>query len=92
MPIEAIPALYQPSPWAGLQSVVMVVRIRHLWNQTTREVQFYLSSLPCDAVQIGRAIRVHWGIENQLRARSGCHQWLRMLPVSAQVMARKTLL
>lgn len=66
MPVEAIPALYQPSPWAGLQSVVMVVRVRHLWNQTTREVQFYLSSLPCDAVQIGRAIRVHWGIENQL--------------------------
>lgn len=29
-------------------------------------MQFYLSSLPCDAVQIGRAIRTHWGIENQL--------------------------
>ncbi len=27
---------------------------------------FYLSSLPCDAIQIGRAIRAHWGIENQL--------------------------
>jgi predicted transposase YbfD/YdcC len=29
-------------------------------------MQFYLSSLPCDAVRIGRAIRIHWGIENQL--------------------------
>lgn len=66
VPVEAIPDLYQPSPWAGLQSVVMVVRVRHLWNKTTREVQFYLSSLPCDAVHIGRAIRVHWGIENKL--------------------------
>jgi predicted transposase YbfD/YdcC len=27
---------------------------------------FYLSSLPCDAVVIGRVIRAHWGIENRL--------------------------
>lgn len=66
VPVAALPDLYQPSPWAGLQSVVMVVRVRQLWNKTTREVQFYLSSLPCDAVRIGRAIRAHWGIENQL--------------------------
>jgi len=46
--------------------VVMVVRVRQLWNKTTREVQFYLSSLPCDAQCIGRAIRTHWGIENKL--------------------------
>jgi len=66
VPATVIPNLYQPSPWAGLQSLVMVVRVRQLWNQTTREVQFYLSSLPCDADRIGRAIRAHWGIENQL--------------------------
>lgn len=66
VPVAAIGNLYQPSPWAGLQTVVMVVRVRQLWNKTTREVQFYLSSLPCDAVRIGRAIRAHWGIENQL--------------------------
>lgn len=35
-------------------------------NLTTREVQFYLSSLPGDALRIGQAIRQHWGIENQL--------------------------
>ena len=29
-------------------------------------MQFYLSSLPSDALSIGRAIRQHWGIENQL--------------------------
>lgn len=66
VPLEAIPALYQPTPWAGLQSLVRVVRVRHLWNKTTREVQFYLTSLPCDAQRIGRAIRTHWTIENQL--------------------------
>jgi predicted transposase YbfD/YdcC len=64
--LTAIPDLYQASAWSGLQTVVMVIRVRQLWNKTTREVQFYLSSLACDAVAIGRAIRAHWGIENQL--------------------------
>ncbi len=66
VPVAAIGNLYQQSQWLGLQTVVMVVRVRHLWNKTTREVQFYLSSLPCDAARLGRAIRAHWGIENQL--------------------------
>lgn len=65
VPVAAINNLYQPRLWAGLQSVAMVVRVRHLWNKTTREVQFYLSSLHSDAQLIGRAIRQHWGIENQ---------------------------
>ena len=75
VPSTAIADLYQPSPWAGLQSVVMVIRVRQLWHKTTREVQFYLSSLPCDAQRIGRAIRAHWGIENKLHARLGCDFW-----------------
>ena len=66
VPVAAISDLYQPTPWAGLQSLVMVVRVRQLWNKTTREVQFYLTSLLADAVRISRAIRAHWGIENQL--------------------------
>ncbi len=65
VPIAAIGQLYQPKLWAGLQSLVMVVRVRHLWNKTTREMQFYLTSLNSDAQIIGRAIRQHWGIENQ---------------------------
>ena len=48
VPVSALGDIYQPKAWAGLQSVVMVVRVRHLWNQTTREVQFYLASLPSD--------------------------------------------
>lgn len=66
VPVSQMAELYSQQQWVGLQTVVMVVRVRHLWNQTTREVQFYLSSLPCDAQGIGRAIRQHWGIENQL--------------------------
>jgi len=44
----------------------MVVRVRHLWNKITHEVQFYLTSLDSDALILGRAIRLHWGVENGL--------------------------
>jgi predicted transposase YbfD/YdcC len=58
--------LYKQNQWSGLQTIVRVVRTRHLWNKTTLEVMFYLSSLPPDAQQLGKAIRQHWSIENQL--------------------------
>ncbi len=66
LPVSQLAGLYQQQQWAGLQSVVMVYRKRYLWNQQTEETQFFLTSLPCDAQRIGRAIRLHWGIENQL--------------------------
>ena len=66
VPVEQIGKLYQQEQWARLQTVVIVERTRRLWNETTHEVQFYLSSSLADAVNIGRAIRQHWGIENQL--------------------------
>lgn len=64
--VHQIAGLYKQNQWAGLQSLVMVVRTRHLWNKTTREVMFYLSSLPANAQHLGKAIRQHWSIENQL--------------------------
>ena len=44
----------------------MMVRVRQLWNKTTYEIMFYLTSLENDAGKIGRAIRCHWGVENSL--------------------------
>jgi predicted transposase YbfD/YdcC len=58
--------LYKQAQWCGLQTIVRVIRTRHLWNQTTSEVMFYLSSLPPNAQKLGQAIRQHWSIENQL--------------------------
>lgn len=72
VPVTAIDELYQPKLWAGLQSLAMVVRVRHLWNKTTRSVQFYLTSLNSDAQIIGRAIRQHWGIENEVHWTLDC--------------------
>ncbi len=64
--IDQMGDLYKQTQWSGLQTIVRVVRTRHLWNKTTTEVMFYLSSLPPDAQQLGKAIRQHWSIENQL--------------------------
>ncbi len=66
VPVSQLPPLYQQADWLGLKTVVMVVRVRHLWNKITREVQFYLTSLDSDALILGRAIRLHWGVENSL--------------------------
>lgn len=64
--VAQLGGLYKQEQWAGLRTIVIVERVRHLWNKTTHEVQFYLSSLPVDAQLNGRAIRQHWGIENQV--------------------------
>jgi predicted transposase YbfD/YdcC len=66
VPLYEMGSLHQIEQWAGLNTIVMVKRVRHLWNKVTQEVTFYLSSLIWDAALIGRAIRTHWGIENQL--------------------------
>ncbi len=66
VPVSQLPTLHKQDAWSGLKCVVMVIRVRRLWNKTTREVQFYLTSLDCDAPKLGRAIRLHWGVENGL--------------------------
>lgn len=66
IPVSLFSSLHQQEQWLGLQTIVVIERIRHLWNKVTREVQFYLSSLPPDAHLLGKFVRQHWGIENQL--------------------------
>ena len=66
VPVSQLPPLHLQADWLGLKTVVMVVRVRRLWNKITREVQFYLTSLDSDACKLGRAIRLHWSIENSL--------------------------
>jgi predicted transposase YbfD/YdcC len=62
--IEQLPPLHQSAEWAGLQSVVIVERTRQLWNKTTHEIQFYLSSLAADDPRSPEVIRQHWSVEN----------------------------
>jgi predicted transposase YbfD/YdcC len=45
VPVSQLPPLHRQSQWAGLTTVVMVCSTRQLWNGTTTEVRFYISSL-----------------------------------------------
>lgn len=65
-PLAQLPPLHEADQWSGLQSIVVVERVRHLWNRTTHELQVYLSSLAPENPRIAAAIRAHWGIENSL--------------------------
>ncbi len=66
VPVAALGGIYKQEQWTDIQTIVCVERVRHLWNKTTQEVQFYLSFLPVDAQLNGRVIRQHWGIKNQV--------------------------
>lgn len=52
--------------WKGLRSFGMVESIRNVKGQCTIERRFYLSSLPLDAKAFGKAVRKHWGVENNV--------------------------
>ena len=45
VPVSQLPVLHEQDLWAGLTTVVMVVRSIQHWNKTTQEVQFYITSL-----------------------------------------------
>lgn len=52
--------------WANLQSAVLVRSERTIAGETSIEHRFYISSAPSDAERLGKAIRQHWGVENQV--------------------------
>lgn len=53
--------------WAGLKSVVCVASSRWLNGKQEHSKRFYISSLSgCSAQKMGRYIRRHWSIENEL--------------------------
>ncbi|MGB8698996.1 MAG: ISAs1 family transposase [Thermosynechococcaceae cyanobacterium] len=64
--INQLPPLHRQEQWIGLTTVIMVKSIRELWNKTTTEVRFYISSLEPNAALHNRVIRSHWSVENSL--------------------------
>ena len=52
--------------WEGLRSIGVVESVRELQGQTQTERRYFLSSLPLDVERFARAVRLHWGVENQL--------------------------
>ena len=52
--------------WTGLQSIAMIVCTRIIGETQTKQIRFYISSLPSDAKRILETVRKHWSIENEL--------------------------
>lgn len=52
--------------WKNLRSIGMVESIRKIKGKSTIERRYYLSSLSLDAETFARAVRGHWGVENNL--------------------------
>ena len=50
--------------WSGLKSIIAVESICYSKGQESREVRYFISSLPADARAILRAVRGHWGVES----------------------------
>jgi len=52
--------------WAGIKSIVRVVRRREVNEKRSVEKAYFISSLDNHTPAIAKAIREHWGIENGL--------------------------
>jgi predicted transposase YbfD/YdcC len=61
VPVSQLPPLHRQNLWPGLTTVVMLRSTRQLWNKTTIEVRFFISSLTSNAQKHAQVIRSHWG-------------------------------
>lgn len=52
--------------WAGLATIVLVVRTTTINGKETGEASYFLSSLPPKIKNLAKLVRQHWSIENQL--------------------------
>ena len=60
---KSLPGL---ADWAGLTTLIMVLRITQVAGREQYEVSYFLSSLPPKVKALAKAIRQHWSIESQL--------------------------
>lgn len=58
--------LEKKSAWKDLRCIVEVESTRIIKDKETKEKRYYISSLSGTANEIGKAIRSHWSVENQL--------------------------
>jgi predicted transposase YbfD/YdcC len=63
---EDLGRLLEDHNWPGLRCAIMVESERELKGRKSYEKRLYISSLEADAEKVGRSIRSHWNIENQL--------------------------
>jgi len=52
--------------WKDLVTVAKIHATREIKGKVQEQTRYFISSLPCNAQQIARAVRTHWSIENTL--------------------------
>ena len=63
---ETLDWLEDKAQWCGLRSIGAVESERHVGEQVSRERRYFIASIEADAELFARAVRSHWGVENQL--------------------------
>jgi predicted transposase YbfD/YdcC len=63
--VDEIDWLEGKEKWAGLCSIGMVASQRRIGEKETVEERYFISSLPRRGKRLAKAVRGHWGIENQ---------------------------
>lgn len=67
--VDTVPSAWHPdgAKWSGLRTFVRVTAERHVGDSVSREVRYFLSSVPAgQVVRLADGIRQHWRIENTL--------------------------
>jgi predicted transposase YbfD/YdcC len=64
--ISDIDWLKGKNAWKGLKSIGMVESERKIGTEITKEKRYFISSRDSDAESFGKAVRLHWGVENSL--------------------------
>ena len=63
---DALECLPKPGRWPDLRSFVVIESTREVNGKVTQERRYYISSLAPEADRLAKAVRQHWGIENQV--------------------------
>ena len=66
MTVNNLSWLFEIQGWEGIRSIAKITAIVLKEGKETKEERYYISSLKGNAVQMNRAIRKHWAIENSL--------------------------
>lgn len=65
-----VTAIYDPGglppEWPGVAAVVLVCRERAVKGVNTSTAHYYITSLRAKAEELGRLVRRHWSVENEL--------------------------
>ena len=64
--VDQIDWLLAKDDWSGLTSIGMMQTERTEKGETSQETHYYLCSMPTDVRRFAKAVRAHWGIENNL--------------------------